>query len=488
MFTKRKKPIAAVLMPHAMASTALASSHREAPFIAKNPKVDATDFYMFRSYEAGKEAYVTLMANYLPLQDPYGGPNFFTLDPKALYEIHIDNNGDAKEDLTFAFRFQTGLKDMSLDVGGKQISVPLINLGAIMAGDTANLNVTETYTVDVVRGHRRTGVKKTVKNADTGATTFMKPVDNIGNKSIPDYPAYAASHIHNIDIPGCATRGRMFVGQRDDPFGVNLGEVFDLINTNPIGPVDGEVDILDDKNVTALILEVPISCLASASDPVIAGWTTASVRKSRVIHPGKRFTKPSMERGPFRQVSRLGMPLVNELVIGIKDKDRFNASQPVNDAQFADYVTNPTLPEIIQILFPVTTAPNIFPRPDMVSVFLTGVDGVNKTGATAEMLRLNTALPPTAAASQNNLGAALCFVTGTLTLANPGCDPAGFPNGRRPGDDVVDIALRVAMGYLLPLASAPTGQLGYTDGALVNSAMFDSVFPYLKTPLPGSPN
>lgn len=488
MFTKIRKQVGIFLILLLTASAVLASSHREAPFITKNPKVDGTDFYMFRSYETGRDGFVTLIANYLPLQDPYGGPNYFSLDPEALYEIHVDNNGDADEDITFRFRFQNNLKDIALNVGGKNVSVPLINVGSISAGSAGNLNVTETYTVDIVRGHRRTGQKATISNADTGATTFTKPVDNIGNKSIADYAAYAAAHIYNIDIPDCTTTGsRMFVGQRKDPFVVNLGETFDLVNTNPLGPVNGEADTLADKNVTSLILEVPIGCLTSGTDPVIAGWTTASMRQARVINPKPSFTKPSVEGGAWAQVSRLGMPLVNEVVIGIKDKDRFNASKPKDDAQFADYVTNPTLPELLEILFGVT-APNVFPRADLVAVFLTGVDGVNKTNATAEMLRLNTNIAPTAASGQNNLGAALCFVHGVLTLSNPGCDPAGFPNGRRPGDDVVDIALRVVMGYLLPLADAPDGQLPYTDGALVNAGMFDTTFPYIKTPLPGSPN
>ena len=193
------------------------------------------------------------------------------------------------------------------------------------------------------------------------------------------------------------------------------------------------------------------------------------------------------------QVSRLGAPLVNELVIGLKDKDKFNASHPRNDGQFADYVTNPTLPALVELLYSSAgvRAPTAFPRGDLVAAFLTGVTGVNKPAsgtALSEMLRLNTAIPVTVAASQNYLGAAACFNFGALALSNPGCDPAGFPNGRRPGDDVVDIELRVAMGYLLPIASAASGQLPYTDGAKVEASQFNATFPYLTTPIPGSPN
>ena len=467
-------------------TAALASSHREAPYITEMPKVDGSDFYMFRSYETGRAGFVTLVANYQPLQAPYGGPNYFSMDPEALYEIHVDSSGDAREDITFQFRFQSSLKDIALNVGGKSVSIPLIQAGAIAAGSTAALNVTESYSVDVVRGDRRRGARQAITNANGGARSFAKPVDNIGNKTIADYAAYAAAHVYDVAIPGC-TAGRMFVGQRKDPFVVNLGEVFDLINTNPLGPVNAERDLLADANVTSLILEVPVACLTNGSEPVIGAWTTASVRQARLIRTSPSFDRPAIEGGPWIQVSRLGMPLVNEVVIGIKDKNRFNFSKPENDAQFADYVTNPTLPALIQLLYPSAPAPTNFPRNDLVAAFLTGVTGLNKpaTVTPAEMLRLNTSIAPAAKGAQNNLGVI-------------GGDTAGFPNGRRPGDDVVDIALRVVMGVLCTLnnpavfgcvpGDAAAGGAALTDGALVNDAMFDATFPYLRTPLAGSPS
>ncbi|MFM9886063.1 MAG: DUF4331 domain-containing protein [Burkholderiales bacterium] len=476
---------------------AVASSHREAPFITRHPKVDGTDLYMFRSYEAGRQGYVTLLANYVPLQDAYGGPNYFQLDPDALYEIHIDNNGDNREDITFQFRFKNNLKDIKVPVGGKEMSIPLINAGGITSVNPGTLNVNETYTLDIVRGDRRKGQKAQVTNAQGGSGTFIKPVDNIGNKSLPDYAAYASQHIYNIAIPGCSTQGRVFVGQRKEPFQVNLGEIFDLVNipvATVIGRPDGAQSTTDDKNITTLALEVPINCLTNGSEPVIGGWTTASLRQGRLLNPapGSNTTSASLEGGPWVQVSRLGHPLVNELVIGLKDKDKFNSSQPKEDGQFADYVTNPTLPFLLELLYKDAgvKAPTLFPRSDLVTVFLTGVPGVNKPAGSplSEMLRLNTALPVTAPATQNRLGAAGCFQNGMLNVMLPGCDPAGFPNGRRPGDDVVDIELRVAMGYLLPIGQAPSGQLPLTDGALVNASQFDNAFPYLKTPIPGSPN
>jgi len=449
-----------------LAGSALASSHREAPLITATPKLDGTDFYMFNSYEPGRSNFVTFIADYLPLQDAYGGPNYFRLETNGVYEIEIDNAGDAHEHITFQFQFWETPRHLALPIGpaGNQVTneIPLIIAGQIFATNNSALNVVENYSVKMITGNRRTGLARYLTNAADGSIVFTKPVDNIGNKTLPDYNSYANSYIYAVTIPGCATPGRLFVGQRKDPFVVNLGETFDLINlSNPLGPVDGERDSLSDKNVTALILEVPSVCLTNGASPVIAAWTTAS----------------HYEGTNLVQVSRLGQPLVNEVVIGLKDKDTFNASEPKDDGQFANYVTHPTLPALIELLFGSAgvRAPTSFPRTDLVEVFLTGIPGLNQTSATAEMLRLNTSTPTVAAASQNNLGVI-------------GGDVAGFPNGRRPGDDVVDIALRVVMGKLLSTNDAPSGQLQFTDGALVTANMFPSAFPYLNPPLAGSPN
>ena len=268
----------------AAGGTLSGSSHREAPGIAKTPKVDGTDFYMFRSYEPGRSNYVTFLANYIGLEDAYGGPNFFTLEDDAIYEIHVDNDGNGVEDLTFQFQFTKTTRNLAVPVGDKMIAVPLVNIGGIGPGrdDTGNLNVLESYTLNVVRGGRRAGQRQAVTDAATGSTTFKKPVDRIGDKSLRDnsalYDQYADNHIYNINIPGCPTAGRVFVGQRREGFVVNLGEVFDLVNLNPLGPQTGEENTLADKNVTTLALEVPASCLI-AKDPIIGAWTTASTGK-----------------------------------------------------------------------------------------------------------------------------------------------------------------------------------------------------------------
>ena len=458
--------------------TAFGSSHREAPGIAGRPRLDGTDFYAFRSYEPGREGFVTLIANYIPLQDAYGGPNFFAMDPDAVYEIHVDNNGDAREDLTFQFRFKTILSNLKVPAGGVDVAVPLVNTGPVGPGiaDTANLNSRETFRVALIRGDRRTGDRVSLRDAATNSNTFRKPADRIGDKSIANYAQYADNHIYDVRIPGCGN-GRLFVGQRREGFVVNLAEVFDLINLNPLGPVDGAENVLADKNVTSLAVEVPIACLTSGADPVIGAWTTASERMSGDDEPED-----------WRQLSRLGHPLVNELVIGLKDKNRFNASEPKHDSRFGIYVTNPTLPVLINALFGVPAPAT--PRNDLVQVFLTGVPGLNQPAnvRASEMLRLNTSIAPKAPAAQSPIGVL-------------GGDTAGFPNGRRPGDDVVDIALRAVEGILLPGHPAAIEQL--TDGALSTAtiaytpdgtvtgdaafSLFRSSFPYLQTPLSGSP-
>jgi hypothetical protein len=494
----------------ALPAVAQGSSHREAPFVTKNPKIDGTDFYLFDSYEAGRTGFVTMVADYLPLQDAYGGPNYFQLDPDALYEIMIDNTGDGVEDLTFQFQFQQTLANggngiaLSIgppDGGAQQIAVPFFNVGDI--SQPANLNVQETFTVNLVTGPRRAGMPAPVKNAAGGSVTFTKPADNIGPKSYPGgYATYAAQYVYGITIPNCATPGKMFVGQRAEPFAVNLGPIFDLIDA-PAAVVTGTAgpqvvpNPLAAKNITSIELELPASCITqSATQPIIGAWTTASMRQARVLNPGATYTVPSKEGGAWTQVSRLSNPLVNEVVIGVPDKDHFNSSFPKDDAQFAKYVTNPTLPKVVDLVFGVGFEPQLFPRADLVEAFLTGIPGVNMfptpdggtPPATCEMLRLNTAVPPTPAATQSYLGAALCVVAGAVVLTNTGCDPAGFPNGRRPGDDVTDLALDVMEGYLIPASSpAYTGTTTlFTDGVQQLASQFDVTFPYLKTPTAGA--
>ncbi len=484
-----KKLLMAMLIVAVSSTTVLASSHREAPEITKRPQIDGTDFYMFRSYEPGRDNYITLIANYNPLQDPYGGPNYFPLDEEAVYDIHISNDGDAKEDITFRFRFDQEFKNIGLDVGDGSgainVPIPLMNAGIIGPDNESALNVVRQYQVQYIEGDSTRGIhyevrrsSQLLKNAFDHDTVFKMPFDNIGNKSIPDYETYANSFIHDVEIPECGMPGRVFVGQRKESFAVNLGEIFDLVNvSNPLGATDAEESDTADKNITTIALEVPIACLTQDSGEVIAGWTTASKQKIRTFRTLPRDLGLDHELGPLVQVSRLGNPLVNEVVIGLPDKDKFNASHPTEDDQFAYYVTHPTLPELLEILFgdAGVQAPNFFPRADLVQIFLTGVSGLNQDGSYAEIMRLNTTIPPVAKSQQNSLGVL-------------GGDNAGYPNGRRPGDDVVDISLRAVMGVLLDPMVAPSSQLPFTDGTAQSAEMFDDTFPYLLAPIPGSPN
>ncbi|HEY3801118.1 MAG TPA: DUF4331 domain-containing protein [Kofleriaceae bacterium] len=504
-------------------NTVSASSHREAPFITKYPKVDGTDFYMFNSYEPGRTGYVTILANYVPLQPKYGGPNFFSLDPDALYEIHVDNTGDGVEDLTFQFQFSQMLGNsgngIALNIGGTNVAIPLATAGPLANINEPAQNFIETYTLGLVRGPRRQSAATLITNMTDGTTTFHKPFDDAGQKTIADYATYSSKFISNFDIPGCTptgvaagTHSRVYVGQRAEGFAVNLGQVFDLVNLSvsalgKSGVGSGEADLTGaqdqgknvtaDQNITTLAIEVPASCLtASATSPVISGWTTSSMRQARVLNPSATFTTPSREGGAWVQVSRVGMPLVNEIVIGLPDKDKFNGSEPKDDAQFAAYVTNPTLPALVEAVYGATgmLAPTTFPRADLVAAFLNGVPNVNVLSSTLyEAIRLNTAVPATAQASQSNLGAATCFDAPVdnahgpaLDLGAAGCDPAGFPNGRRPGDDVVDIELRVAMGFLLDQDHAPIRAAPLVDGAEVDATKLQNAFPYLNNPTPGN--
>ncbi|MRX11779.1 DUF4331 domain-containing protein [Pseudoduganella sp. FT25W] len=480
---------------------AQASSHREAPNIAQQPSVDSTDLYVFRSYEPGRAGYVTILADYIPFQTNVGGAHFYQFNPNALYEIHIDNTGSGAEALTFQFRFTSTSNGIAVPVGGKQTKIPLIHAApSPTPGAPPTLNVTESYTLNLVRGDRRTGQSAAVTNAAGGANpaVFTKPVDYLGDKtfgSSAGYSAYANKYIYDVNIPGCAAPGRVFVGQRKEPFYLLDGKLFDLLNFNLTGPeVGGNNNDLESNNITTLALELPIACVTAGTDPVIGVWTTASLRQGRLLNnvAASGLNKYSKEGGAWTQVSRLGNPLFNEVIIGMDDKDKYSGAKPKNDqANFGDYVSNPAFPALIQAVFPQFKAPTNFPRTDLSTVFLKGIKGVNQPatpGALAEMMRLNTAVPPTALNAQNPLGVG-------------GGDNAGYPNGRRPGDDVVDISIRAAMGVLCVLTGAndslqlgchpgdaPSGTVAFTDGVRKTAANFGTAFPYLTPPVTGSLN
>jgi hypothetical protein len=428
-----------------------ASSHREAPLISQDPLADNTDVYAFVS--PNNPDRVTLIANFIPLEAPYGGPNFFKFDDNVLYEIMVDNNGDAVEDVTFQFRFRTEVRNPDTF---------LYNTGPITSLDSPNWNVRQFYSVNRIEGARRPGRKTLLLD------NVPTPPVNVGFRSTPNYDALA-----NAAIRPLPTGGQVFAGQRDDPFFVDLN-VFDLLAVPPVDTNNS--DSLAGFNVHTIAIEVPITSLTGngsrptmVTDPnaVLGVWSTAS--RPSVTARGKGEERHNSN---FVQVSRLGHPLVNEVVIPRGTKDVFNSLEPTEDAAALPFVTDPEVPKLLLALFNIQTPPA--PRNDLVTIFLTGIPGLNQPPNVrpAEMLRLNVAVP--VSSSPNPIG----VIAG---------DAAGFPNGRRLADDTVDIALRVVAGAspLTPdFNSGIRTQLG--DGVAANDKPFLAVFPFVAAPHAGN--
>jgi hypothetical protein len=439
-----------------------ASSHREAPLISMDPMADNTDLYAFRSPD--RPDTVTFIANYIPLESPAGGPNFPAFDDSVLYEIHIDNDGDSREDLTYQFRFKTETRNPDTF---------LYNTGPIASLEDPNWNRPQTYSVRLVRHERGHEHSESGDLLGTGLTT---PPDNIGPRSTPNYDALAASAVHTL-----AGGVRVFAGQRDDPFFVDLGSIFDLAGLRPFNPLhliplpaEPGRDAVARYNTHSIALQVPIRHLVSGQQTTIGVYASASRRAVRVLRrDGSRD-----DFGEYVQVSRLGEPLINEAVIPLGQKDEWNRSDPEDDARFEGFYTSPEVSRLENLLYGSALAPVAESnRSDLVAILLTGVPGLNFTGSRrADLLRLNTSIAP--ASSPNRLG----------VLAG---DLAGFPNGRRLGDDVIDIELRAfAQGYgpflngLLGLPNkSPNNLLG--DGVDANDVPFLTTFPYVATPHQG---
>ena len=425
-----------------------ASSHREAPLTALDPTADNTDVYAFVSPDESDK--VTLISNFIPFQAPDGGPNFYPFDPNVVYAIHIDNNGDAVEDITYEWRFTTEVRNPATF---------LYNTGAVTTLDDADLNVRQFYRLTRIDGPRRTGTVTELSGR------LPVPPPNIGPRSTPNYGALGGA------IQQLAGNTRVFAGQRDEGFYLDLA-IFDLL-----GLGTGEISrSTDGLNVSSLAIQVPKSALArggatptSATDPnaVIGVWSTASRFTTRTLSAGAQA-----HSGALVQVSRLGNPLVNEVVIDLARKDVFNAIEPTSDAAALDRVTDPEVPKLLKLIFNVDSPPA--PRNDLVTIFLTGIPGLNQPAnvRASEQLRLNMMIPPTA--SPNRMGVL-------------GGDLAGFPNGRRVGDDVLDIVLQAAAGAT-PLTPAfnrsPNNTLG--DGVDTNDRPYLTSFPYLAIPHPGN--
>lgn len=434
-----------------------ASSHREAPLSAQDPEADNTDVFAFVAPDAPDA--VTLVADYIPFQEPSGGPNYFQFGDDVLYRINLDNNGDGKPDIQYEFRFTTTIVDPSTF---------LYATGPITKISDKTYNIRQSYSVAEVKGNRRVVL----------ASNVPVPPDNIGPRSTPNYGDLAAQA--NTTITAGADKIKVFAGQREDPFWVDTGSIFDLAGLRPFNqnhaiklPNEPGRDGLGGFNVHSLVLQIPKTRLTADGSPgtdaantnsIVGVWADALRKQTRVL--STTGARPQ-SNGRYVVVSRLGNPLVNEVVIPLADKDRFNNSVPADDAQFAKYVLDPGLAKGITALYGIPTP--AAPRNDLVAVFLTGIKGLNQPAnvTAAEEMRLNMAIPPKAFGMENPLG----VIAG---------DNAGFPNGRRLRDDVTDIELRaVAGGTVLTPAfnKSPNNILG--DGVNGDDAPQLTSFPYV---------
>ena len=441
-----------------------ASSHREAPLISNDPAADNTDLYAFVSPDAPNT--VTIIANYIPLEQPAGGPNFASFGDDVRYEIKVDNNGDGEEDITYRFRFHTATGNPNTF---------LYNTGPIDTLSDSDWNVRQTYTLTRITRHGSTVL----------GTDIPVPPVNIGPRSTPGYDALAGAAV--TDLPGA----KVFAGQRDDPFYVDLGSIFDLAGLRPFNSLhaiplaDGAgVDGVAGYNTHSIVLRVPIRRLTSdravhaSDDPkaVIGVYATASRQQVRIFQNGGTVKN----QADWVQISRLGEPLINEAVIPRGKKDLWNTTDPADDSRFLRFYRSPEVTKLENGLYDALDNANETNRDDLVAILLTGVPGLNYTGPTkADLLRLNTGIAPTAPVGS---GDRLGVLSGDL---------AGYPNGRRLEDDIVDIDLRAfAEGYgaflngLLGLPNrSPNNLLG--DGVDANDRMFRVDFPYVATPFSG---
>jgi hypothetical protein len=469
--------------------TSLASSHREAPYTSSDPTIDATDLYAFNSPDGSDTT--TLIANYIPFEDPAGGPNFFPFATDARYNINIDNNGDGVADTTFRWTFTNQDTRGTADHGDTGKGTFLYNDGPVTSLDDANLLFKQSYKLEQI-----TNPTSATPTAVTILDNVPVPPDNVGTASIPDYIPLSKAAVEAGKVGAGPFAGvQAFAGQRNDPFFLDL-RIFDLLYGGNLSETG--FNSIKDKNVKTIAIKVPKALLAGAGDvkanPVVGVWTTSERHGTRTLQatntaPGAPAVSSDNSANDWVQVSRLGNPLVNEAVVPANLKDSFNRLTPDIDhtlKPIADKVTDPEVPHLVESIYKIPN-PNGTPkgagRPDLVAAFLTGIDGLNNpktmnangSNATlAEELRLNLTTAPTA--KPNPLGAV-------------GGDTQGFPNGRRLSDDVVDIALQVLEGVLVPDQdpAVKAAVKGLGDGVSQEDQLLAD-FPYVAEPLAGSDN
>jgi Domain of unknown function (DUF4331) len=485
----------------AMPPGAFASSHREAPITALDHTADITDFYAFVSYDHPDR--VTFVLNVDPFLQPSNGPNYFPFDPSIVYQIKIDNNWDAREDITFQFRFKTHILDAGLPVGyagaGNGVNAPANSPAPVSPGTpivppaitsltgegAAGLSLQQTFTVEMVKGDRHTALRNI-----TGSPLIAVP-SNVGPRTMPDYDALAAQGIYNLEGRDGASDIRVFAGTAADPFFIDLGATFDSLNyragtgVEALTPTQDANDQLNSApnsvagfNVNSIVIEVPIKLLTkdgaihSATDPkgTIGVWATTSrpeVAIRRFVRVDEDFGRHEDLGRRLVQVQRFGNPLINELIIGTGSKDYWSMSEPLNDSQFAAFDLDPLIGRVFNAVygFKIPTPP----RADLLPLVTYAAPIAPKgtpAGPIADLMRLNTGVPPTPAAKRKRLG----LIAG---------DPAGFPNGRRLTDDVVDIVERVGVGGILSpgFDVAPNNLLG--DGVNAPDVPPQETFPYV---------
>ena len=414
-------------------ATAQASSHREAPLISEDPSADNTDTYAFRSPDAPDT--VTIISNYIPGEDPAAGPNWYTFSPSARYVIYADKNGDGKPDITWRFRFKN--------------RAPVAFLQ----------NTQQEYTVTRLDG----------KSSRVVGSGLLTPPDNIGPRTTPGYHALAMAGIHDLN-----DGSKVFAGQRDDGFFGDIGAAFDLVAIRSgTGASGGGKDFLAGYAVHTVSLQVPLSQLDNGGNHVVGVWSASERPVSKVTLAKSRGRKVLQTSTGWKQVSRLGEPLINELLIPTELKDKWNASTPDKDKQFEQYYSSPVLAKLLNQLYPQFGPFTETNRTDLVSLLLTGLKepNLNYTGTTlADEIRLNLTIPPTAPVGHGN------------RLGVLGGDLAGYPNGRRLEDDVIDISERAVGGVLIG-HSLPLG-----DGVDGNDVPYLATFPYQADPFSGFEN
>jgi hypothetical protein len=423
-----------------------AASHREAPLISLDPTADITDFFMFRSYEAGQEDKIVLIMDVIPGEEPSAGPNYYNFDPSVLYTFNIDNNMDGNaNDIRFEVRFKNEFRGVNKDLGLFLSYVALPPITALDGPGSEGLGLRQTYTVTMFNKGKKTVL---------GNNLIAVP-SNVGPRTMPDYESLAEQGIYELD-----NGVRVFAGQRDDPFYIDLGAVFDTLNLRSPG-----TDMLSGFNVHTIALEVPASLLtkdkkgpSNTSQPVLGAYAATSRQTTRVLR-GENDSERQSNNGNWVQVQRLANPLVNEAIIGTADKDKWNATDPSRESRFVEYYTNPRLVTALEAVFGADAEP-LF---DLRDVLLTYSPG--DYSKLSELLRLNISVAPTPLGSQAALTA----------LASP-ADPAGWPNGRRPIDDVTDVAIRVIGG---------TNFLTAGDAVDMNDMPLPDVFPFISTPWDG---